>query len=167
MFNHAMAASIARKLGLPADAASDILAHARAKTYRTHFESNAAYNWKVGYNYALDLVKTREREPLAADMTAAEGTTVIERASCESHEAQVMNRVDVEQLIAQLSASDQEFVRLRYWAGLKPEEIAGKLRISVNAVYLRQFHILARLRAIQNPLTDFQNGSVIRMRSKL
>lgn len=103
-------------------------------------------------NSAHDFLRSRRRQPWLSRMS--EDAPEIE-PRCEAPDAfatcltREQARV-LDELVATLSARDQEFMRA-YLSGLEPEEIARELGISVSTVYSKKHKIMARLeKLLQN-----------------
>jgi len=97
-------------------------------------------------NSAHDFLRHRQRQPWLARL-ADEGTELEPRSDAPDAFTAYATREEaarLEQLLATLSARDQEFMRA-YLDGLEPEEIASQLGISVSTVYSKKHKILTRL----------------------
>lgn len=97
-------------------------------------------------NSAHDFLRNRQRQPwlgrLADDVSDVEPRT--DEPDAFSVCALRERERQLDHLLETLSRRDQEFMRA-YLEGLEPEEIAGRLGISVSTVYSKKHKILARL----------------------
>jgi RNA polymerase sigma-70 factor, ECF subfamily len=97
-------------------------------------------------NSAHDFLRHRQRQPwlgrLADEVSEAEPSS--EAPDAFSVCASRQEAEQLEELLATLSARDQQFMRA-YLEGLEPEEIASQLGISVSTVYSKKHKILSRL----------------------
>lgn len=97
-------------------------------------------------NSAHDFLRHRQRQPwlgrLADDVSDVEPRT--DEPDAFSVCALRERERQLDHLLETLSRRDQEFMHA-YLEGLEPEEIAGRLGISVSTVYSKKHKILARL----------------------
>ena len=101
----------------------------------------------LAINAAYDHLRSIRRDAQKAPLTEAEslGTDSPDPSEvCEQHEKARL----VATLMADFSAKDRQFVELYFGEGLKPEEVAVRMQISVKTVYSKKHKIQSKLEAM-------------------
>lgn len=101
----------------------------------------------LAINAAYDHLRAIRRDAHRAPLTEAEGLTV---ETPDPHDlCELRQRASlVETLMAEFSAKDRQFVELYFGEGLKPEEVAIRMQISVKTVYSKKHKIQSKLEAL-------------------
>ncbi|MCS6899357.1 MAG: sigma-70 family RNA polymerase sigma factor, partial [Myxococcales bacterium] len=101
----------------------------------------------LAINAAYDHLRSIRKNARRAPLTEAEGLTV---ESLDPHDlCELRQRAAlVEGMLAEFSAKDRQFVELYFGEGLKPEEVAVRMQISVKTVYSKKHKIQSRLGAL-------------------
>jgi RNA polymerase sigma-70 factor (ECF subfamily) len=101
----------------------------------------------LAINAAYDHLRSIRRDAYRAPLTDAEGLSV---ETPSPHDiCELRQRADlVEAMMAEFSAKDRQFVELYFGEGLKPEEVAVRMQISVKTVYSKKHKIQSRLEAL-------------------
>jgi RNA polymerase sigma-70 factor (ECF subfamily) len=93
---------------------------------------------------AYDYLRSVRREPSSVCLTEAETLSSENQDPCES--AMLSERAEmVQNLLADFSDKDRQFVTLYYQDGLSPEHVAERLGISVKTVYSKKHKIQRKL----------------------
>lgn len=101
----------------------------------------------LAINAAYDHLRSIRRDAHKAPLTEAEslGTDSPDPSEiCEQHEKARL----VATMMADFSAKDRQFVELYFGEGLKPEEVAVRMQISVKTVYSKKHKIQSKLEAM-------------------
>jgi RNA polymerase sigma-70 factor (ECF subfamily) len=101
----------------------------------------------LAINAAYDHLRSIRRDAHRAPLTEAEGLSV---ETPDPHDlCELRQRAGlVEAMMAEFSAKDRQFVELYFGEGLKPEEVAVRMQISVKTVYSKKHKIQSRLEAL-------------------
>lgn len=101
----------------------------------------------LAINAAYDHLRSIRRDAHRAPLTEAEG---LSSETPDPHDlCELRQRAGlVESLMAEFSAKDRQFVELYFGEGLKPEEVAVRMQISVKTVYSKKHKIQSRLEAL-------------------
>jgi RNA polymerase sigma-70 factor (ECF subfamily) len=101
----------------------------------------------LAINAAYDYLRVIRRDTLRAPLTEAEGMS---SETPDPHDlCELRQRADlVETMMAEFSAKDRQFVELYFGEGLKPEEVAARMQISVKTVYSKKHKIQSKLEAL-------------------
>ena len=94
----------------------------------------------IARNRAISLYRKRSRDlPLPEDGTEADGP---------DGTAELEQAMDVEQAISQLSGTDQQIIRMKYYGGMSIQEIAETLQIPYETVKKRHTRSIRQLRKL-------------------
>jgi RNA polymerase sigma-70 factor, ECF subfamily len=97
----------------------------------------------AAYDYLRSLRREVPRVPLCeADETSCDAVTPYEHVERKQRSTMVKN------LLATLSAKDQQFVALYFNRGMSPEAVADAMQISIKTVYSKKHKIQSRLEGI-------------------
>ena len=101
----------------------------------------------LAINAAYDHLRSIRRDVHRAPLAEAE---VLSTECPDPHDlCELRQRAGlVEGLMAEFSAKDRQFVELYFGEGLKPEEVAVRMQISVKTVYSKKHKIQSRLEAL-------------------
>lgn len=97
----------------------------------------------AAYDHLRSIRRDAHRAPLAEAETLCSETPDPYEV-CERHQRAGL----VATLMADFSAKDRQFVELYFGEGLKPEEIATRMQISVKTVYSKKHKIQSKLEAL-------------------
>jgi RNA polymerase sigma-70 factor (ECF subfamily) len=122
------------------DLAAEAFARAWVRWHRLHDQVPGAWVKKVTLNLAIDCVRRRVVEPVAA-------------VSTPSPEDASVARVTLAPALRALPAQQRSAVALRYLADCSEEEIAAALQVSKGTVKVHLHRGLKRLRALLDPPT--------------
>lgn len=96
---------------------------------------------------AYDFLRGVKREPVRAGLSEAEAVSADEPDPFES--CMMRQRAEiVSMLLSRFSDKDREFVALYFGEGLRPEQVAIRMGISVKTVYSKKHKIRNRLEAL-------------------
>ena len=102
--------------------------------------SLASWIGTIARNRAISLYRKRRRDlPLPEDGTEADGP---------DGTAELEQAMDVEQAISQLSDTDQQIIRMKYYGGMSIQEIAETLQIPYETVKKRHTRSIRQLRKL-------------------
>ena len=102
--------------------------------------SLASWIGTIARNRAISLYRKRRRDlPLPEDGTEADGP---------DGTAELEQAMDVEQAISQLSGTDQQIIRMKYYGGMSIQEIAETLQIPYETVKKRHTRSIRQLRKL-------------------
>lgn len=124
---------------------------ARAPGALRDIKNVRAYLLRLSHNAAIDLMRRRTVRNKYVDELSRETEHVFEPGVTPDDEG---FRVALSDALAELPPNQRAVVHLRLWEGLKFEEIAGLLSISLNTAASRYRYGIDKLRERLRPLYD-------------
>ncbi|MEM7473589.1 MAG: RNA polymerase sigma factor [Planctomycetota bacterium] len=114
-------------------------------------ESPKAWLFRSVRNRAFNHLRKSKREVLQSDDEVNATTTENENAP-EEHLSRMETAAALRQMLDELSETDRQLVKLKYFEGLKYREISERTGLSISNVGYRLHHILKHLASRLDPL---------------
>ncbi len=100
-----------------------------------------AWLFRCVRNFSFNILRKSKRETL--DETVGESESTLESPDDELERLEAVGMIQM--LVSEMEGRDQSMVRMKYFQGLKYQEIADKLEMSVGNVGYRLHHLLKDL----------------------